>query len=98
MRTIILTAIAALMLLPITLTTQPKVVQQPKHDETITELVMTIADKYKKDPSTVLQIVEAADNASKEFAVGRKRRSLCHVLAKLGREAGNDNAGNASGQ
>lgn len=72
MRTIILTAIAALMLFPITLTTQPKVVQQPKHDETITELVMTITEKYKQDYSIVLQVVEAADNASKVFDLPRE--------------------------
>lgn len=71
MKTIILAALVAIMILPATLTTHQSL-ELTEPEMAVNRLVMTITKKYKQDYSIVLQVVEAADNASKVFDLPRE--------------------------
>lgn len=71
MKTVLIAALVALMILPATITTHQSL-ELTEHERVVNRLVMTITEKYKQDYSIVLQVVEAADNASKAFDLPRE--------------------------
>ena len=71
MKTVLLAALVAVMILPATLTTHQSL-ELKEHERVVNRLVMTITEKYKQDYSMVIHVVEAADNASKVFDLPRE--------------------------
>lgn len=71
MKTVLMAALVALMILPATITTHQSL-ELTEHERVVNRLVMTVTEKYKQDYSIVLQVVEAADNASKVFDLPRE--------------------------
>lgn len=71
MKTVIMAVLVAVLILPATLTTHQSL-ELTEHERVVNRLVMTITEKYKQDYTIVLQVVEAADNASKVFDLPRE--------------------------